>query len=147
MNCVDKKGRGTRWTVTLDRAAVHGALRPFEVPGQTITRTQDWRHTETPIMLDTVKILDTDCRLCKVLIEVPGSWPVYAFPAFQKYKHPLQERTPECVRFWVSWPPSELHRIPELLRDGGYTAITRFELAISTEPDEHDELAAGEVNP
>jgi|SRR5271165_5273469 len=96
---------------------------------------------------DTVKILDTDCRLCKVLIEVPGYWPEYAWPAFQKYKHPLQKRTPAFVRFWLSWSPNELSRIPELLRDGGYTTITRYELTIGTEPGEAVEGTAGEANP
>jgi hypothetical protein len=96
---------------------------------------------------DTVKILSIDGRLQKVLIEVPGYWPEYAFPAFQKYKHPLEKRTPEFVRFWLSWPPYELYRVPELLRDGGYTTITRYELAIGKESDEPDEWAAGEANP
>jgi len=27
MNCIDKGGRGTRWTVALDRAAAHGLHR------------------------------------------------------------------------------------------------------------------------
>jgi len=85
---------------------------------------------------DTVKILDIDFRLRKLLIEVPGNWPEYAMPTFREYKHPLQARTPEFVRFWLSWPPDQLYRIPELLRDGGYTTITRYELAISSEPDE-----------
>jgi len=138
-----EEGRGTRWTVTPDRAADHGEPRPLEVPGQPIEKAKGWRDEETLMAQDTVKILDTDCRLCKVLVEVPGNWPEYAFPAFQKYKHPLQKRTPEFVRFWFSWTPDELYRIPELLRDGGYTPITRFELAISTEP---DKCAAGETN-
>ena len=141
-----KEGRGTRWTVTPDRAADHGEPRPLEVPGQPITKIQGWRDEETLMAQDTVKILETDFRLCKVLVEVPGNWPEYAWPEFQKYKHPLQKRTPEFVRFWVSWPPNKLYRIPELLRDGGYTTITRFELAISMESGE-DEWAAGETNP
>jgi hypothetical protein len=36
MNCLEKGNRGTRWTVTPDRAVDHGEPRPLEVPGQPI---------------------------------------------------------------------------------------------------------------